>query len=54
MICNSLTKPQIHTMLQQYQLYDFEFAMSYRTLPSFVSDPLSRSENKIIDCVVGK
>jgi hypothetical protein len=28
--------------------------MSYRALPSFVSDPLSRSEDKIIDCVVGK
>jgi hypothetical protein len=28
-------------MLPQYSCHDFEFAMSYRPLPSFVNDPLT-------------
>jgi hypothetical protein len=39
-ICKSLTKRQIQCF-NDVSCYGFEFAMSYRALPSFVNDPLT-------------
>jgi hypothetical protein len=40
-ICKSLTKRQIQCF-NNVDCHGFEFATSYRALPSFVNDPLSR------------